>query len=164
MKNTYNKLIYILIISFTVSSCSTPEEEAPGDTTSATIWTGSSKTFSKAVGADHTQSSNQDRLTSNVWITRANDGGQIFNIAKESTANKNSSPAGTKWSIGSINNINTLSFTNFRTAVGKPQEVIGKNLVMYLVDDDIYLSVKFTSWSAGQNDGKGGFTYERSTP
>ena len=164
MKNTYNKLIYILIISFTVSSCSTPEEEAPGDTTSATIWTGSSKTFSKAVGADHTQSSNQDRLTSNVWITRANDGGQIFNIAKESTATNNSSPAGTAWSIGSINNINNLSFTNFRSAVGKPQDVVGKNLVMHLVDDNIYLSVKFTSWSVGQIDGKGGFAYERSTP
>ena len=159
-----NIFFYILIISFTLSACSTSEEEVPGDTTSSTIWTGTNKIFSKAVGADPTQSSNQDRLTSNVWITRANDGGQIFNIAKESTANKNSSPAGTKWSIGSINNINTLSFTNFRTAVGKPQEVVGKNLVMYLVDDNIYLSVKFTSWSVGQNDGKGGFAYERSTP
>ena len=164
MKKTYNKLLYILIIIFTLSSCSTTEEEIPGDTTSSTIWTGSNKTFSKAVGADPTQSSNQDRLTSNVWITRANDGGQIFNIAKESTANKNSSPAGTRWSIGSINNINSLSFTNFRTAVGKPQEVVGKNLVMHLVDDNIYLSVKFTSWSVGQIDGKGGFAYERSTP
>ena len=159
-----NIFFYILIISFTLSSCSTSEEEVPGDTTSSTIWTGSNKTFSKADGADHTQASNQDRLTSNVSITRANDGGQIFNISKESAANKNSSPAGTTWSIGSINNINTLSFTNFRTAVGKPQEVVGKNLVMYLVDDNIYLSVKFTSWSVGQNDGKGGFAYERSTP
>ena len=164
MKKTYNKLLYILIISFTLSSCSTGEEEDPGDTSSATIWTGSSKTFSKAVGAAPTQSSNQDRLTSNVWITRANDGGQIFNIAKESTATNNSSPAGTAWSIGSINNINNLSFTNFRSAVGKPKNVVGKNLVMHLVDDNIYLSVKFTSWSQGQIDGKGGFAYERSTP
>ncbi len=160
MKKTYNKLLYILIISFILSSCSTSEEEDPGDTTSATIWTGSSKTFSKADGADHTQSSNQDRLTSNVWITRANEG-QIFNMAKESTANKNSSPAGTAWSIGSINNINNLSFTNFRSAVGKPKDVVGKNLVMHLIDDNIYLSVKFTSWSEGK---MGGFAYERSTP
>ena len=161
MKKTYNKLLFILIISFTLNSCSTGEEEVPGDTTSSTIWKGSNKTFSKADGADHTQASNQDRLTSNVWITRANDGGQIFNIAKESAANKSSSPAGTAWSIGSINNINSLTFTNFRSAVGKPKDVVGKNLVMHLIDDDIYLSVKFTSWSEGQ---KGGFAYERSTP
>ena len=156
-----NIFFYILIISFTLSACSTSEEEVPGDTTSSNIWTGSNKTFSKADGADHTQASNQDRLTSNVSITRANDGGQIFNISKESAANKNSSPAGTTWSIGSINNINSLSFTNFRSAVGKPKDVVGKNLVMHLVDDNIYLSVKFTSWSEGQ---KGGFAYERSTP
>ena len=159
-----NIFFYILIISFTLSACTTNEDEVPGDTTSSTIWTGTNKTFSKADGADHTQASNQDRLTSNVSITRANDGGQIFNISKESAANKNSSPAGTTWSIGSINNINSLSFTNFRSAVGKPKDVVGKNLVMHLVDDNIYLSVKFTSWSVGQNDGKGGFAYERSTP
>ena len=99
-------------------------------------------------------------LTSNVSITRANDGGQIFNITKEDAANKNSSPAGTAWSIGNINNINSLTFTNFRSAVGKPKDVVGKNLVMHLIDDNIYLSVKFTSWSEGQ---KGGFAYDRST-
>jgi hypothetical protein len=156
-----NIFFYILIISFTLSACSTNEDEVPGDTTSSIIWTGTNKTFSKADGADHTQASNQDLLTSNVSITRANDGGQIFNISKESAANKNSSPAGTTWSIGSINNINNLSFTNFRSAVGKPKDVVGKNLVLHLVDDNIYLSVKFTSWSEGQ---KGGFAYERSTP
>jgi hypothetical protein len=156
-----NIFFYILIISFTLIACSTNEDEVPGDTTSSIIWTGTNKTFSKADGADHTQASNQDLLTSNVSITRANDGGQIFNISKESAANKNSSPAGTTWSIGSINNINNLSFTNFRSAVGKPKDVVGKNLVLHLVDDNIYLSVKFTSWSEGQ---KGGFAYERSTP
>ena len=36
---------------------------------------------------------------------------EIFNIVKESAANKNSSPAGTTWSIGSINNINHAKFT-----------------------------------------------------
>ncbi len=166
MKKTYIKLLYILILIFTLNSCST-DEEVPGDTTSATIWKGSNKTFSKADGADHTQASNQDRLTSNVWITRAKNGGQIFNIAKESAANNSSSPAGTAWSVGSINNINSLTFTNFRSAVGKPKDVVGKNLVMHLIDDDIYLSVKFTSWSQGSGNGQGGgggFSYERSTP
>ena len=161
MKKTYINFLYILIISFTLISCSNGEEEVPGDTTAATLWKGSNTTFSKADGADHTQASNQDRLTSNVWITRANDGGQIFNIEKESKYNKNSSPAGTAWSIGSINNINNLTFTNFRSTVVKPKDVVGKNLVMHLIDDNIYLSIKFTSWSEGK---MGGFAYERSTP
>ena len=120
MNKIFTKHSYLLIIILTLISCSTDDEQVPGDTTSSTIWKGSNITFSKADGADHTQSNNQDKLTSNVSITRANDGGQIFNIVKESAANKNSSPAGTTWSIGSINNIHSLSFTNFRAAVGKP--------------------------------------------
>ena len=161
MKKINKKFLYIFIVVFTLISCSSTEEEVPSDTSSATIWTGSNKSFSKADGADHNQANNQDRLTSNVWITRANDGGQIFNIAKENEADKNSSPAGTAWSIGNINDINNLTFKNFRSAVGKPKDVLGKNLVMHLIDDNIYLSVKFTSWSEGQ---KGGFAYDRSTP
>ena len=42
----------------------------------------------------------------------------------------------------------------------KIKNVVGKNLVMYLEKDDVYLTVKFTSWSQGE---KGGFAYERST-
>ena len=160
MNKIHIKYSYLLIVILTLISCSSDDEQVPVDTTSSTIWKGTSITFSKSDGADHNQASNQDRLTSNVWITRANDGGQIFNIVKESAANKNSSPAGTTWSIGSINEINSLSFTNFRAAVGKPKDVVGKNLVMHLVDDNIYLSIKFTSWSDGQ---KGGFAYSRST-
>ena len=160
MKKIHIKYSYLLIVILTLISCSSDDDQMPGDTTSSNIWNGNNITFSKADGADHTQATNQDRLTSNVWITRANDGGQIFNIVKESAANKNSSPAGTTWSIGSINEINSLSFTNFRAAVGKPKDVVGKNLVMHLVDDNIYLSIKFTSWSDGQ---KGGFAYSRST-
>jgi hypothetical protein len=38
---------------------------------------------------------------------------------------------------------------------------VGKDLVMHLIDDDIYLNIKFTSWSVGK---KGGFSYERSAP
>ena len=158
------KKLLILLSSILILisvSCSSEEDEIVGDTSSSNIWSGPIVQFSKEDGADFSQESNQDRITSNVWITRANDGGQIFNIAKESAANKSSSPAGTAWSIGSINNINSLTFTNFRSAVGKPKDVVGKNLVMHLIDDDIYLSVKFTSWSEGQ---KGGFSYERSTP
>jgi len=126
----------------------------------STIWTGATQAFTKSGGSDPTIEANQDRLTSNVWITRGNDGGQIYNVAKEGTSNKTNSPVGTTWAIGTIDQRESLTFKKFRAAVGKPKDVVGKDLVMYLEDDDVYLTVKFTSWTEGKN---GGFAYERST-
>jgi surface protein len=127
----------------------------------STIWDGTTIVFTKADGANPEEEANQDRITDNIWITRGNDGGQIFNIKTETSYNKTDSPVGTKWAVGTLDEIETLTFKKFRAAVEKPNSsLIGKNLVMYLEEDDIYLSVKFTSWSAQQ---KGGFAYERST-
>ena len=42
----------------------------------------------------------------------------------------------------------------------QPKNIVGKDLVLHLIEEDIYLSVKFKSWSQGK---KGGFSYERST-
>tara|TARA_B100000767_G_scaffold125470_1_gene119614 strand:+ start:298 stop:1896 length:1599 start_codon:yes stop_codon:yes gene_type:complete len=131
------------------------------------VWTGTNMTFTKGDQSDPTMESNQDRITDNVWITRPNkkeDGkngyGQIYNIKEESKPDENNSPVGTKWAVGTIDQIESLTFKKFRAAVGKPKNVVGKNLVMYLEIDDVYLTVKFTSWSQGE---KGGFAYERST-
>ena len=44
-----------------------------------TIWNGPTTTFTKANNADWTLESNQDRITSAVWITRANNQG-IFKV------------------------------------------------------------------------------------
>ena len=127
----------------------------------STIWNGTTITFTKADGANPEEEANQDRITDNVWITRGNDGGQIYNIAKEDSPNQTNSPVGTKWAVGTLDQIETLTFKKFRAAVEKPNSsLVGKNLVMYLEEDDIYLSVKFTSWSEQK---KGGFAYERST-
>ena len=146
----------LLIISI---SCSSDDDEIVGDTSSSNIWNGPIIQFSKEDGADFTQESNQDRITPNVWITRGN-GGQIFNIAKEDSADKGDSPVGTLWAKGNIENIDNLTFKPFRLGVGQPKAVVGSDLVLYLVNDNIYISVKFTSWSHGQ---KGGFAYERSS-
>ena len=80
----FNIFLFILIFCFTISSCSSSDEvvEVPGDTTSATVWKGENKIFTKEDGADHNQSANQDRITPSVWITRASGGGQIFSIGK----------------------------------------------------------------------------------
>ena len=154
------KKIKLLLISLLIISCSSSDEGENTFTDSATIWNGSTITFTRADGADPNVEANQDRITSNVWITRGNTGGQIFNIKKESASSNTNSPIGTKWAIGTLDQIDSLTFEKFREAVGKPKNVVGKNLVMYLEEDDIYLSVKFTSWSQGKN---GGFTYERTS-
>tara|TARA_B100001057_G_C22356042_1_gene758968 strand:- start:90 stop:569 length:480 start_codon:yes stop_codon:yes gene_type:complete len=154
-----NKNVFLFIFLFSLISCSEVNDE-PNDTSSSIIWNGSLITFEKSDGADPTAEANQDRLTSNVWITRGNNGGQIYNIAKENTSNKDNSPTGTAWAIGTLDQIESLSFNKFRVAVGNPKDVVGKDLVMHLIEDDIYLSVKFSSWSSGQ---KGGFAYSRST-
>jgi hypothetical protein len=155
------KFIILLssVLLLILISCSSEEDEIQGDSSSSNIWSGSTVVFSKADGADFTLESNQDRITPNVWITRGN-GGQIFNIAKENSADKGDSPAGTLWAKGNINNIDNLTFQPFRIGAGQPKAVVGTNLVLFLVEDNVYLSVKFTSWSQGQ---KGGFAYERSS-
>ena len=148
------KIQYILLLSIFIfiSSCTyntiEPEPVIPED---------DEITFSKADGADPALAENQDRITDNVWITRGNGGGQIFNIKLSQSSNKNNSPLDTEWAIGDKDDRNTLTFLPFRQ-VGQPKSLINTNLVVHLITDDIYLNVRFTSWSSGQ---LGGFAYIR---
>ena len=104
---------------------------------------------------------NQDRITDNVWLTRAdNEGGQIYNAVLESGSNKELSPLGTEWAEGDIENYASLTYFPFRTATVKPRLAIGKNYVVHLIKDNIYLLIKITLWSRNK---AGGFSYERST-
>ena len=143
-------------INVTVSITDVDEIEAV-----YTIWEGTTMTFTKEDGGDPTSSSQQDHITDNVKITRGNSGGQIYNIVNESVAVKETSPAGTEWALGTIDQIADLTFEPFRAATnGKPKNQLGKDMVLHLITDDIYISIRFTSWSTGQ---AGGFIYERST-
>ena len=126
----------------------------------ATVWTGDVINFSKADGADPALAANQDRITDEVWITRNNEGGQIYNRVLESTSDKDTSPLGTAWSEGALEDYASLTYTSFRTATGKPKDAVGKTYVVHLTEENIYLSVKLTSWSQGK---AGGFGYERSS-
>lgn len=156
-----NKILIVTAILFIAISCGEEEPNNVNPEPEYTIWNGGEITFEKADKADPTSALNQDRITDLVWITRGNSGGQIYNIAKETIYDKDKSPLGTKWAIGTLQQIDQLSFDDFRATVGSPKDVVGKNLVLYLQDHNTYLSVKFTSWSSGN---KGGFAYERSTP
>ena len=157
MKNSY--LLLFLLVGLSYQSCSDDALEELPAADARIVWTGSTVTFEKAEGASPTEANNQDRLTNNVWLTRGNSGGQIYNAKTENMFDKDTSPAGTQWALGSINDIDNLSFKDFRDAI-KPENVIGKDLVLFLVEDNIFLSVKFTKWSSGK---KGGFAYERSS-
>ena len=152
-----NYFFYTLILGFIIS-CS-KEKNTTNDTSLSNIWNGPVKFFEKKDNTNQLEKANQDSITENVIITRGNSGGQIFNIAKENEADKYKSPIGTEWAVGNLNQIDSIVFKDFRLTV-KPQYVVGKKLVLHLIEEDIYLSIKFKSWSSGK---KGGFSYDRST-
>lgn len=138
----------------------------------ATLWNGPAMTFNKAPFADPTLATNQDRLTTTVWITRAASRG-LYNIATESSYGVVPpvlSPVGTRWALGSLaNGVQNLTFNPWETTVRSiapgagPPNAVGVAMVAHLVADDIYLDLKLTSWSQ-QTGGGGGFSYERSSP
>jgi hypothetical protein len=149
---------HLLNLLFSVTTCAT----LCGQTT----WGGPVTTFSKAANADWTQPANQDRITSNVWITRAGSEG-IFNIKTENSYT-NGSPDDTEWALGTTANLASLTFDSWKNTVVNPGSAVNKNMVLHLITDDIYIDIKFTSWSGGNGGGSGGagggaFSYERST-
>ncbi|MDZ4657727.1 MAG: PEP-CTERM sorting domain-containing protein [Bythopirellula sp.] len=135
------------------------------------VYTGNAVSFSKAGFADPTLPANQDRILSNIRITRAEIQG-IFNIAQEALFASGTSPLGTAWAFVnnnpaatlSANNWATLTFADWVTANGGmgggPLATVGQDAVLHLVDQDIYLDIRFTSWSSGFGTG-GGFGYDR---
>lgn len=131
------------------------------------VWTGPTITFSNAPYSDWTQPANQDRLTDQVWLTRSgstvNTRG-IFNALFESAYTQFTSPAGTEWAIGSLSNYNSLVYTDWADCYGGPgnlnSTITSTSAVLHLINEDIYLSVRFTFFGSSG----GGFAYERSTP
>ena len=113
--------------------------------------------------------SSQDRITDLVWITRGNSN-VLFNAKTESSAEISGfiSPADTEWAEGTTNDLNNLVFTDFKNAAPKigttprVKLMVGRNYVLHLITDDVYIDLKMLSWRSGGNGG-GGFSYERST-
>lgn len=160
---TFRLLTALLMISGFIgfSACSSDSTAEVPEPSTRTIYDGSPITFEKADGADPNDAANQDRITDNVWITRSNDGGEIYNAKSENDSSKGNSPSGTQWAVGSISDVESLTFSDFRDAI-KPREVVGKDLVLFLTQEEIFIPIKFTKWSVGK-DNKGGFAYERAT-
>ena len=160
MKHLTSIIIILLLFSCESDSLPAPEPIDPDDLSNATIWRGETKTFTKVDNSDPNSEENQDRITSNVWITRGLSGKEIYNYVTESGPTRGQSPEGTLWAVGSIDDLSSLSFSTFRNAVKSPKDSPGQNLILHLIEDNIYLTVKFTSWSEGRS---GGFSYQRST-
>lgn len=127
------------------------------------IWNGPSIGFSKVGGADSTLAANQDRVTDTVWLTRGNSAG-LYNAFSETGYTVNSSPAGTEWAFGTTADLGSLTFQAWQLAVGSnPLASVGQDMVLHLVDDDVYLDIRFDAWGSGSAGG-GSFSYTRATP
>jgi len=170
MKTYYLGLLSGLLLVLTNLSCSEDGNQSPdlagGIDPDATIYDGPRITFTKADGADFTQPIHQDRITDNVWITRGNQMG-LYNIRLENEVSEFTSPEDTEWAEGTLDELESLSFTNFKTAAGGQgltRSLPGKSFVVHLISEDIYLELMFLSWSRGGQGGEGGFSYERTTP
>jgi len=127
-----------------------------------TVWKSSqgTVTFTKQASADWTLEANQDRISDSVWITPANNQ-SLFNIRKENAYVTNS-PVGTLWVFGTTDTFATQEYKSFVSlSGGNPQSLIGKNLVLKLVAENIYLDIKILTYG-GSNSG-GGFSYIRAT-
>ena len=122
------------------------------------VWNGPMITFTLAAGADWTLPANQDRLTSNVWLTRNITSG-LFNARTESSYTHFFSPADTEWAYGSLANYSSLTYSNWEAWNNhNPPSMVGHPAVLHLISGDVYLSIEFLSWGGAS----GGFSYERS--
>lgn len=105
-----------------------------------TIWTGSNTTFIKEKNGDWTLEANQDRITSNVWLTGGDNGG-IFNFTAEPKGASTISPKDTEWAYGTTANYASLTYQNLKALKGGNFGSIidGQDLVLHLITDNIYI-------------------------
>src|SRR5262245_20836002 len=157
-------LLRIALFAIVLSGIASASAAAP------IVWAGPPLSFSKPSGADFTQPAFQDALTPTTRITRGNTQG-IFNIALEA-AFSSTSPANTEWATDLNNPGQTIAASNFAAlafttwtlayASSPVTNAVGRDAVVHLVSEDIYLDLRFTSF-LGCVPG-GAFAYQRSTP
>ena len=126
-----------------------------------TIWSGAPLVFEKPDFGDPTDPANQDAISDLVVLTRG-DQDSLFNVVVEPSASPGS-PQGTEWAEGTTADLESLTFASLKAAANdQMKSVPDKDFVLHLIEEDIYLDVRFLSWTSGSGGG-GGFSYERST-
>ena len=119
--------------------------------------------FTKIANDDWRLAENQDQITSNVWLTRA-DEGLLFNTKIEDKPN-GVGPSGTKWFPGSLEDysveeLRSLKFVSMKSAAGsRMREALGKTFIVHLVEDAAFIELTFRSW--GNKSQGAGFSYSR---
>jgi hypothetical protein len=117
-----------------------------------------------------------DMITPGVHIARASTAG-LYNAAPgKDTGYNGSGPTGTRWAT-SINNPGKtiaaanhadLTFASWLAAYGGSNVgnvIEGKDAVVHLIEEDIYLDLRVTNWVAARGEpGGGGFSYLRAEP
>ena len=105
-----------------------------------------------------------DIIEGNTQITRGTEQG-IYNPAEESGWDSNQSPVFTQWNADGwddLSDVTTRNYTSFyavNNAGSLGYQVVGTEYIMHDTDNDIYYTVKFTSWQS--NALGGGFSYIR---
>jgi hypothetical protein len=135
------------------------------------VYSGYEVAFAKVANADPTSPENQDFILPDIAITRGVSRG-IYNAAQEEGFADNFSPAGTAWAFPNNNPEKTLAATNYADLTfndwqtstggngGGPPSTVGQNAVLHLIEQDIYLDIRFTEWGVGGGAG-GSFAYVR---
>ena len=109
---------------------------------------------------------NQDYLTDNVILSRG-DEGPLCNVVIDtcSSGSARSKPGDTEWAVGNLADYQTLTYDSLLETAGGFGElgdnIVGLDLVLHLITDDIYLQVEVTSWDQGGSGG--GFSYTRTS-
>jgi hypothetical protein len=162
-----SRLLARLVWSFAVAVCLC---DAGSTTAAPKVWTGLANTFAR------TAESTADHITDLVALTRGTSGG-IYNSVVETFFDNAVSPADTEWATDRNNaeaniaaaNWSNLHFDPWAIAYG-PQpgmNVVGRDAVLHLISDDIYLDIRFSQWATGGGGGGGStgtFTYLRAGP
>jgi len=124
-------------------------------------------TFNKPNYADWTLPEFQDRITDKVILTRADEEG-LFNIAIENGYSEDrkidigESPAGTEWASMPTAEATPEDYGSWSSNAHPYRNGgIGKIVSLHLVEEDLYFDVVFHSWTSGEEEGGGGFSYTR---
>jgi hypothetical protein len=134
----------------------------PGPAACEEVWSGREHYFEKEDYADWTLAENQDRITDQVWITRKDSQG-IFNIAQEEGYQTFHSPQDTEWATGNAADWAGLTFQTWQAwTEGYPPGTVGIDAVVHLISEDIYVDIRFESWTSANMGG--GFAYYRAGP
>ncbi len=145
-----------------------------GPSWAAEVWPGLTKSFIRPDDVDGTLPENQDTLVPGVIFARGTSGG-LYNAISEPDFVRSISPEFTEWATDLLpanagqpiaaTNWANLTFGVFTDAYGG---AVGFNFdraaVVRLVNEDVYLDLRITSWTDGHTSSSPGFTYMRAEP